>query len=53
MKSKPLEGERVQLHNLELQEALVGLNVRQGANGGDNAALPAKLRDQRGKKDVA
>jgi hypothetical protein len=47
------EDARVQLHNLKLQEALVGLNVRQGANGGDNTALPAKLRDQRGKKDVA
>jgi hypothetical protein len=39
------EDARVQLHNIKLQQALVGLNVRQAAATGDPAALSGKLRD--------
>ena len=46
------EDARVQLHNIKLQEALVGLNVRQAAAAGDTAALGGKLRDLRGRKEV-
>src|SRR6185295_16999995 len=46
------EDARVQLNNLKLQQALVGLNVRQAAVAGDEAALGGKLRDWRGRKDV-
>ncbi len=46
------EDARVQLNNLKLQQALVGLNVRQAAVAGDDAALGGKLRDLRGRKDV-
>jgi len=44
------EDARVQLHNLKLQQALIGLNVRQGAIAGE--AEPNKVRDLRGRKDV-
>jgi hypothetical protein len=47
------EDARVQLNNLKLQQALVGLNVRQAAVTGDDAAPAAKLRDARGRKEVA
>jgi hypothetical protein len=46
------EDARVQLHNLKLQQALVGLNVRQAANAGDLAVLGGKFRDLRGAKDL-
>ena len=46
------EDARVQLHNIKLQQALVGLNVRQAAAGGDAAALGGKFRDLRGRKEV-
>jgi hypothetical protein len=46
------EDARVQLHNIKLQEALVGLNVRQAAAAGDTAALGGKFRDLRGRKEV-
>src|ERR1044072_1462123 len=46
------EDARVQLHNLKLQQALVGLNVRQAATGGDTAVLGARFRDLRGAKDL-
>jgi hypothetical protein len=39
------EDARVQLHNIKLQQALVGLNVRQAASAGDASALNGKLRD--------
>jgi hypothetical protein len=39
------EDARVQLHNIKLQQALVGLNVRQAAASGDPSALDGKLRD--------
>jgi hypothetical protein len=45
------EDARVQLHNIKLQQALVGLNVRQAASGGDNSGLAGKLRDLRGRKE--
>ena len=45
------EDARVQLHNLKLQQALVGLNVRQAANAGDTAAL-GNLRNVREEKDL-
>jgi hypothetical protein len=46
------EDARVQLHNIKLQEALVGLNVRQAATTGDPATLGAKLRDLRNRKEL-
>ncbi|MGA2747625.1 MAG: hypothetical protein ABSG59_02535 [Verrucomicrobiota bacterium] len=46
------EDARVQLHNIKLQEALVGLNARQSAVAGDAGALGAKLRDLRNRKDA-
>jgi hypothetical protein len=47
------EDARVQLNNLKLQQALVGLNVRQAAASGDTGALGGKFRDLRNRKDVA
>ena len=47
------EDARVQLHNIKLQQALVGLNVRQAAAAGDAAAHRRQvLRDLRGRKEV-
>jgi hypothetical protein len=46
------EDARVQLHNIKLQQALVGLNVRQSALAGDGGALGGKLRDLRGRKEA-
>jgi hypothetical protein len=46
------EDARVQLHNIKLQQALVGLNVRQSAVAGDAGALGGKLRDLRGRKEA-
>jgi hypothetical protein len=46
------EDARVQLNNLKLQQALVGLNVRQATAGGESDALAAKLRDFRNRKDA-
>ncbi|HEX4263882.1 MAG TPA: hypothetical protein VH597_06045 [Verrucomicrobiae bacterium] len=46
------EDARVQLHNIKLQQALVGLNVRQAASTGDASALDGKLRDLSTGKDV-
>ena len=42
----------MQLHNIKLQQALVGLNVRQAAAAGDTAALAGRLRDLRSRKEV-
>jgi hypothetical protein len=46
------EDARVQLHNIKLQEALVGLNVRQAASQGDVGSLSAKFRDLRSGKEL-
>jgi hypothetical protein len=46
------EDARVQLHNIKLQQALIGLNVRQVAAAGDNSGLGAKLRDLNGRKEI-
>jgi hypothetical protein len=46
------EDARVQLHNIKLQQALVGLNVRQAGTVGDPAALGGKFRDLRGRKEI-
>jgi hypothetical protein len=46
------EDARVQLHNIKLQQALVGLNVRQAASAGDSSAVDGKLRDLSGGKDA-
>ncbi|MGV3755373.1 MAG: hypothetical protein ACO1QS_08340 [Verrucomicrobiota bacterium] len=46
------EDARVQLHNLKLQQALVGLNFRQAAAGGDAAAAPGNLKELRNRKDL-
>jgi hypothetical protein len=46
------EDARVQLHNIKLQQALIGLNVRQAATGGDSGALAGKLRDLRNRKEL-
>jgi hypothetical protein len=43
----------VQLHNIKLQQALIGLNVRQAAAAGEPGALGGKFRDLRGRKEVA
>ncbi len=45
------EDARVQLNNLKLQQALVGLNVRQAANGPADA-VAAKVRELRNRKDA-
>jgi len=47
------EDARVQLHNIKLQQALVGLNVRKAAVAGDTEPLGGKLRDLRARKEVA
>jgi len=47
------EDARVQLHNIKLQQALIGLNVRQASASGDPAALGGKFRDLRARKEVA
>src|SRR5581483_10788096 len=46
------EDARVQLNNLKLQQALVGLNVRQAAAAGEPEVLAGKWRDLRDGKDV-
>ena len=46
------EDARVQLHNIKLQQALVGLNVRQAAAGGESAPLTGKLRDLHNRKEA-
>jgi len=47
------EDARVQLHNIKLQQALVGLTVRQATAAGEPAAVSGKLRDLRSRKEVA
>lgn len=47
------EDARVQLHNLKLQQALVGLNVRQATVAGETDTAGNKLGDLRQRKSVA
>lgn len=42
----------MQLHNIKLQQALIGLNARQSAAGGDAGALGGKLRDLRSRPEL-
>ena len=46
------EDARVQLHNVKLQQALVGLNMRQVANAGESDALAGKVKELRNRKEV-
>ncbi len=46
------EDARVQLHNVKLQQALVGLNLHQAATAGEPGALGGKLRELRGRKEL-
>ncbi|MGD1083846.1 MAG: hypothetical protein ABSA47_03740, partial [Verrucomicrobiota bacterium] len=46
------EDARVQLHNIKLQQALIGLNARQSADAGDAGALGGKLRDLRSRPEL-
>jgi hypothetical protein len=46
------EDARVQLHNIKLQQALIGLNASQSATAGDPGALGGKLRDLRDRKEM-
>ena len=46
------EDARVQLHNLKLQQALVGLNARQAATEGESGALASKFREIRSRRDL-
>jgi hypothetical protein len=46
------EDARVQLHNIKLQQALVGLTVRQAAAAGNANVLGNRFRDLRGHKEV-
>ncbi|HEY1173054.1 MAG TPA: hypothetical protein VGH19_16925 [Verrucomicrobiae bacterium] len=46
------EDARVQLHNLKLQQALVGLNVRQSAAAGDGAVVPGNIKELRNRKEL-
>lgn len=46
------EDARVQLHNLKLQQAVVGLNVRNGIVAGAPDTIAGKLRAESGNKDA-
>ncbi|EDY19648.1 hypothetical protein CfE428DRAFT_2824 [Chthoniobacter flavus Ellin428] len=46
------EDARVQLHNLKLQQAIVGLNVRQSSVAGEPDVLAGKLRSGHGGKEA-
>ncbi len=46
------EDARVQLHNLKLQQAIIGLNVRQSSAGGESNQSPGNLRDFRNRKEA-
>jgi hypothetical protein len=45
------EDARVQLHNVKLQEAIIGLNVRQSTAAGEPDAIAGKLRSGHNGKD--
>jgi hypothetical protein len=46
------EDARVQLHNIKLQQALVGLNVRQAGSATEPGRLEGKLRDWHSRKEL-
>jgi hypothetical protein len=46
------EDARVQLHNIKLQQALIGLNARQSAANADVGVNGGKLRDLRNRQDL-
>jgi hypothetical protein len=46
------EDARVQLHNIKLQQALIGFNARQSGAAGDTGALGGKLRDLRNRQEL-
>ncbi len=46
------EDARVQLHNVKLQQALVGLNVRQSGTAPEAGPVAAKLRELRGRQEA-
>jgi hypothetical protein len=46
------EDARVQLHNIKLQQALIGFNARQSSAAGDPGALGGKLRALRRRQDL-
>jgi hypothetical protein len=46
------EDARVQLHNIKLQQALIGFNARQSGAAGDTSALGGKLRDLRNRQEL-
>ncbi|HZM03336.1 MAG TPA: hypothetical protein VFC44_09945, partial [Candidatus Saccharimonadales bacterium] len=46
------EDARVQLHNIKLQQALIGLNARQSEAAGDSGALGGKLRTLRNRQEM-
>jgi hypothetical protein len=46
------EDARVQLHNIKLQEAIIGLNVRQSTAAGEPDAVAGKLHGERNGKDA-
>jgi hypothetical protein len=46
------EDARVQLHNLKVQQALVGLNVRQAAVAGESAPAAGNLRQLRNRSEA-
>ncbi|HWW02358.1 MAG TPA: hypothetical protein VNZ64_21850 [Candidatus Acidoferrum sp.] len=46
------EDARVQLHNIKLQQALIGLNVREAASAGESGAVGGKLRELRDRKEL-
>lgn len=46
------EDARVELNNLKLQQALVGLNVRQAAAAGESDAMSGKLNEVRNNRDA-
>jgi hypothetical protein len=46
------EDARVQLHNVKMQQALIGLNVRQAVGGAPSSAVAAKVRELRQRRDA-
>ncbi len=46
------EDARVQLHNIKVQQALIGLNVRQGSGTAEVSGAAAKLKELRNRKEL-